>query len=53
MVNVIENDCHILPQGSMKMTSAHEIARNEAFRGLSQAEVCQLTKYSHFRRVQD
>ena len=53
MVNIIENDCHIIPQGAMKMTTAHEIARNESFRGLPQGEVCQLTKYSHFRRVQD
>jgi len=27
----IENDCHIVPQGSMKLTPAHEVARNEAF----------------------
>lgn len=36
-VLAIENDCHIIPQGSMKLTPAHEVGRNEAFHGLTAA----------------
>ena len=36
IVRAIENDCHIVPQGAFKLTTAHEVARNEAFRGLSE-----------------
>jgi len=49
----IENDCHIVPQGSMKLTSAHEVARNEAFQGLNAEEAFKIDFYSHFRHVQD
>jgi radial spoke head protein 9 len=52
-VRAIENDCHIIPQGSMKLTLAHEVQRNEAFRGLPPSECFNLTYYSHFRNVQD
>lgn len=34
IVRAIENDCHIVPNGSFKLTTAHEVARNEAFKGL-------------------
>jgi len=50
-VLAIENDCHILPQGSMKLTESHEVARNAAFKGLGQNEFCKLECYSHFRNV--
>ena len=30
-VRAIENDCHIIPQGAMKLTALHEVHRNEAF----------------------
>jgi hypothetical protein len=41
-VRSIENDCHIIPQGSMKLTPAHEVARNEAFKGLPESEAFNL-----------
>ncbi len=52
LVRAIENDCQIVPSGSFKLTIAHEVARNESFKGLSQDQVFQLTSYSHFRNVQ-
>ena len=52
-IRAIENDCHIVPQGSMKLTSAHEVARNEAFQGLTADEAYKIEYYSHFRHVQD
>ena len=52
VVNAIENDCQISPVGAFKMTSAHQVRRNEAFKGLScEASVC-LSSYCHFRNVQ-
>lgn len=35
VVNAIENDCHVCPQGAFKMTTSHELCRAEAFRGLN------------------
>ena len=52
-VLAIENDCHIIPQGSMKLTPAHEVERNEAFQGLTKETAFDLNNYSHFRNVQD
>ena len=52
-VLAIENDCHIVPQGSMKLTGKHEVQRNEAFQGLNKDEAFRLGCYSHFRNVQD
>ena len=37
----------------MKLTSTHEVARNEAFQGLSEEEAYKIDFYSHFRHVQD
>jgi radial spoke head protein 9 len=51
IVRAIENDCHIVPQGAIKLTTAHEVARNEAFKGLSSSEAFNLNYYSHFRNV--
>ena len=51
IVRAIENDCHIIPQGAMKLTTAHEVARNEAFKGLNASEAFNLSFYSHFRNV--
>jgi radial spoke head protein 9 len=51
IVRAIENDCHITPQGAFKLTIAHEVARNEAFKGLPVSEAFKLSSYSHFRNV--
>jgi len=34
-VRAIENDCHIIPKGSMRLNDKHEVQRNEAYLGLS------------------
>ncbi|CDW77660.1 UNKNOWN [Stylonychia lemnae] len=52
LVRAIENDCHIIPQGSFKLTNAHEVNRNEAFRGLNLEEAFRMNSYQHFRNVQ-
>lgn len=53
VVLAIENDCQIVPVGAYKMTSQHQVRRNEAFKGLSAAESLDVNKYLHFRNVQD
>ena len=35
IVRAIENDCQIVPSGAFKLTTSHEVARNESFKGLS------------------
>ena len=52
IVRAIENDCHVIPAGSFKLTTAHELLRNEAFRGLSMSDAMELSNYSPFRNVQ-
>mmetsp|Transcript_3899 Transcript_3899/g.6621 ORF Transcript_3899/g.6621 Transcript_3899/m.6621 type:complete len:307 (-) Transcript_3899:24-944(-) len=52
-VRSIETECHIIPQGCMKLTVKHEVHRNEAFSGLNEKECFDLQYYSHFRTVQD
>lgn len=52
-IYAIENDCHIMPKGSIKLTDQHEVRRDNAFRGLSINDACQLENYVHFRKVQD
>jgi len=51
VVNAIENDCHVCPQGAFKMTTAHELCRAEAFRGLNRDQAMDLSNYQHFRNV--
>jgi radial spoke head protein 9 len=52
-VQAIENDCHIMPKGAVKLTENHEVRRNTAFRGLSCEEALTIEGYQHFRNVQD
>lgn len=52
LVRAIENDCQVAPHGAYKLTTTHEIARNEAFRGLSLDQAFSIGSYSHFRNVQ-
>ena len=52
-VMAIENDCQICPHGAFRMTEAHEVERNVAFRGLGHDKVFSLSYYSHFRNCQD
>lgn len=51
-VNEIERQCHLVPEGSVKLTPLHEIRRNEAFNGLNKDDASCLTKYVHFRKVE-
>jgi radial spoke head protein 9 len=52
VVNEIEKQCHLVPEGSVKLTPLHEVRRNEAFTGLSKEDAINLSKYCHFRKVQ-
>ena len=52
-VMAIENDCQICPHGAFRLTEAHEVERNVAFRGLPSDCCFSLLNYSHFRNVQD
>lgn len=52
VVHAIENDCQIAPIGAFKMTSEHQVRRNEAFKGLDAGAALQLSSYQHFRNVQ-
>lgn len=51
-VMAIENDCQICPHGAFRLTEAHEVERNVAFRGLPRDRAFSLNFYSHFRNVQ-
>jgi radial spoke head protein 9 len=51
-VYAIENDCHIVPKGSFKLTDMHEVHRNNAFRGLSIDDAVRVECYSHFKACQ-
>jgi hypothetical protein len=51
VVYAIENDCQICPVGAFKMTSEHQVTRNESFAGLSKNEAHVLDNYMHFRNV--
>ena len=52
VVQAIENDCQIAPAGAFKMTSLHQVRRNEAFKGLTSKTSTALNSYVHFRNVQ-
>jgi len=52
VVYAIENDCQICPVGAFKMTSEHQVCRNESFCGLKKAEAHLIDNYMHFRNVQ-
>ena len=52
VVLAVENDCQIAPVGAFKMTSQHQVRRNEAFKGLDQKDSLNLSNYLHFRNVQ-
>jgi hypothetical protein len=52
IVQAIENDCQIAPVGAFKMTSEHQVRRNESFKGLDASSSLALESYQHFRNVQ-
>ena len=52
-VFAIENDCHIIPKGSYKLTDQHEIHRNNAYRGMDVESALLPASYMHFRSAQD
>jgi len=51
-VSAIDFDCSVVPQGTLKLTVAHEVERDEKFNGLNLEDVFNLENYSHFRVVQ-
>lgn len=52
VVLAIENDCQIVPIGSVKLTPLHEVRKNEAFKGLGQDCAFSEESYLHFRSAQ-
>ena len=53
VVNQIDNDCHIVPIGSIKKIPLSEVRRNEGFRGLKNNQLFDLKNYVHFRAPQN
>ena len=49
IVHRIENECHVVPEGSYKLIN--EVKPNEAFSGLEKQDSLLLNKYVHFRPV--
>lgn len=49
VVNKIEHDTHIVPQGAYKLTPIHEIRQNDTFQGLTKEEMDKIEMYQHFR----
>jgi len=52
VVMAIENDCQVVPVGSIKLTPLHEVRKNEAFKGLSHETAFSEQSYLHFRSAQ-
>lgn len=52
-VRAIENDCQIVPHGSMRLNEKHEVQRSEAFNGLTNENAFKLGSYMHFRNCQN
>lgn len=52
VVMAIENDCQIVPIGSIKLTPLHEVRKNEAFKGLTNENAFSEESYLHFRSAQ-
>lgn len=51
-VFAIENDCQVVPLGSIKLTPLHEVRKNEAFKGLTHENALCETSFLHFRSAQ-
>lgn len=52
VVKAIENDCQVVPVGSVKLTPLHEVRKNEAFKGLDSKTAFLEESYLHFRSAQ-
>uniref|UniRef100_A0A7S3KNQ9 Radial spoke head protein 9 homolog n=1 Tax=Euplotes crassus TaxID=5936 RepID=A0A7S3KNQ9_EUPCR len=52
VVKAIENDCQVIPMGSVKLTPLHEVRKNEAFKGLDHTNGFLEESYLHFRSAQ-
>lgn len=52
VVKAIENDCQVIPVGSVKLTPLHEVRKNEAFKGLDHTNGFVEESYLHFRSAQ-
>ncbi len=51
IVRAIETDCNIVPVGAFKLTTDHEVRRNETFKGLDEFRAFDISSYQHFRNV--
>lgn len=52
VVNKIERDTHVIPQGAYKLTPIHEVRQNDLFQGLTKDDMVKIEMYQHFRSVE-
>ena len=52
VVRAIENDCAVVPVGAVKLSPAHELRFDQAFRGLTPQEANDIHNWQHFREPQ-
>ncbi len=51
IVRNIDHDTNVFPQGAFKLTVEHEVARNDAFKGLTLDSLRDFGKFHHFRPI--
>ena len=49
VVNCVERQCQIVPVGSFRKNTLGQVQKNDAFRGLKFADLCNLDYYQQFR----
>ena len=52
VVRAIENDTHVVPEGSFRLTPSHEVRRYGGYGGLAGEDLADMGKYYYFRVVQ-
>ena len=51
IVRQIDHDTSIIPQGALMLNNKHEVHVSKSFKGLNKDELCDLSKWMHFRPV--
>ena len=51
IVRQIDHDTSIIPQGALMLNNKHEVHVSNSFKGLNKDELCDLSKWMHFRPV--
>ena len=53
VVDMIESDCQIVPEGAYKLTNCNELRVNQSYRGMSLEDSLNSKKYYHFKKPSD